>query len=150
MVMYGGASPKVKTEAGKCSVPVPGFYDQQPHSDGYGHAWEFTASRFQQLEGFSSQPRCSVNANKGGSALQSVPVSPKMLKLSDKGSWEAYQSQFELLAAAACWPDFVKTLQLALSLTEDGSDCLLLFGPEERGDYTAVVGALQRHLKSSI
>lgn len=150
MVMYGGDRPKVKTEAGKCSVPVPGFYDQLPHSDGYGHAWEFTALRFQQLKGFSSQPRCSVNVNEDGGALQSVPVSPKTLKLSDKSSWEAYRSQFELLTATACWLDFVKALQLALSLTEDGSECLLLFGPEERGDYTAVVGALQRHLKSSI
>lgn len=67
-----------------------------------------------------------------------------MPKFSGKGSWEAHRAHFELLAAAAHWPDSVKALQLALCLTEDALACLLLLGLKERSDYTALMGALQR------
>lgn len=100
MAMYSGACHKVKTEAEEYSIPMPGFCDQLSHLDGHGYAGECTASRFQQPEGFSSQPRCSAGANEDGSALRSVPVSPKAPKFSGKGSWEGFRAQFELLDAA--------------------------------------------------
>lgn len=84
-----------------------------------------------------------------GGARHWIPASPKTPKFSGKSSWEAYQAQFELLAAAAGWPDATKALQLALSLTEDASTCLLLLSPEERGDYVTLVGALQRRFGES-
>lgn len=37
-----------------------------------------------------------------------------------------------------------RALQLALCLTDDALSCLLLLSPEERRDYGALVGALQR------
>lgn len=72
-----------------------------------------------------------------------------MPKFSGKGSWEVYRAQFELLAAAAHWPDSVKALQLALALMEDAPACLLLLSLEERGDYMALVGTLQRRFGES-
>lgn len=72
-----------------------------------------------------------------------------MPKFSGKGSWEVYRAQFELLAAAAHWPDSVKALQLALALMEDAPTCLLLLSLEERGDYMALVGTLQRRFGES-
>lgn len=84
-----------------------------------------------------------------------MPVSPKTPKFSGKGSWEEYWAQSELLAAASRWPDSVKGLQLAMSLTEDAMACLLLLSPGERGGYMTLVRVLQRrfgesHLKDAV
>lgn len=75
MAMYGGARPKVKTEADECCIPMPGFYDQLLHLDGYGYTGELTALWFHHPERFQSQPRCSVDANEDGGALHSAGLS---------------------------------------------------------------------------
>lgn len=147
--MYSSAHPKDKTEVDECGIPMLGCHDQLPRSDGYGCAGEFITAHFQQPEETSSHPRCSIGANRYASGLHCVPVSRKMPKFSGKGSWEVYQAQFELLAAAAHWPDSVKALQPALALMEDASACLLLFSLEERGDDMAPVGTLQRRFGKS-
>lgn len=96
-----------------------------------------------------SHPGCSIGANEDAGALHCVPVSPKTPKFSGKGSWEEYWAQSELLAAASHWPDSVKGLQLALSLTDDALACLLLLSPGERGGYMTLMRALQRRFWES-
>lgn len=68
----------------------------------------------------------------------------KTPKYSGKADWEAFHAQFELLSRAAGWSEDNKALQLALCLTDEALACLLLLSPEERSDYWALVGALQR------
>lgn len=68
----------------------------------------------------------------------------KTPKYSGKADWEAFHAQFELLSRAAGWSEDNKALQLALCLTDEALACLLLLSPEERSDYGALVGALQR------
>lgn len=68
----------------------------------------------------------------------------KTPKYSGRSDWEAFLAQFELLAHAEGWSLDTKALQLALCLTDDALSCLLLLNPNERRDYGALVGALQR------
>lgn len=117
-----------------------------PWSDGFVNAGEFL---FRLLVTQRIDPRRSFDANKGGGALHCVLVSPKTPNLSGKSSWEAYQAQFEHLATATHWPDTVKALQPALPLTEDASTRLLLLSPDERGDYTMLVGTLHKRFGES-
>lgn len=77
-------------------------------------------------------------------ACQVTAVSVKTPKFNGKTAWEVFIAQFELLADAAGWDAKHTALQLALCLTEDAASCLLLLSREERGDYGALVGALQR------
>lgn len=99
----------------------------------------------------AAQPahECSAgpNVNKDGGAQQLVVARSTTLLFSGKGSWEAYRAQFELLAATAGWSERIKAVQLALSLTEEAADCLLLLSPEEREDYSMLVGALERRFR---
>ena len=80
----------------------------------------------------------------GGAFLTSSPVSIKTPRYTGKADWEAFHAQFELLADAAGWSVKVKALQLAMCLADEALSCLLLLSPEDRGDYVALVGALQR------
>lgn len=73
--MYSSAHPKEKTEVDECGIPMLGFHGQLPRSDGCGYAGEFIAAHFQQPEETWLHPRCSIGANKDGSALHCVPVS---------------------------------------------------------------------------
>ncbi|KAL7841976.1 hypothetical protein SRHO_G00236650 [Serrasalmus rhombeus] len=57
---------------------------------------------------------------------------------------EAFRAQFELFARAVGPSEDMKALQLALCLTDEALTCLLLLSPAERGDYGALVGALER------
>lgn len=83
------------------------------------------------------------DVNKHGGALcNQLPM--KTPKYSGKADWEAFYAQFELLARAAGWSEDTKALQLALCLTDEASHCLLLLSPEERGNFQALVGALQQ------
>ena len=77
-----------------------------------------------------------------GTSRSAAPV--KTPKYSGKSDWEAFHAQFELLATAEEWSRETKALQLALCLTDDALSCLLLLTPEDRHDYEALVGALQR------
>lgn len=77
-------------------------------------------------------------------ACQLTAVSVKTPKFNGKTAWEVFIAQFELLADAAGWDAKHRALQLALCLTEDAASCLLLLSRGERGDYGALVGALQR------
>lgn len=78
--------------------------------------------------GESAAAACQVNA-----------VNLKTPKFNGKTAWEVFIAQFELLADAAGWDAKHRALQLALCLTEDAAS-----SREERGDYSALVGALQR------
>ena len=80
----------------------------------------------------------------GGAFLTSSPVSIKTPRYTGKADWEAFHTQFELLADAAGWSVKVKALQLAMCLADDALSCLLLLSPEDRGDYVALVGAQRR------
>ena len=80
----------------------------------------------------------------GGTFLTSSPVSIKTPRYTGKADWEAFHTQFELLADASGWSVKVKALQLAMCLADDALSCLLLLSPEDRGDYVALVGALRR------
>lgn len=84
-----------------------------------------------------------LTVNRNGGPLCDQPQM-KTPKYSGKADWEAFYAQFELLARAAGWSEDIKALQLALCLTDDAARCLLLLSPEERGNYEALVGALQR------
>ncbi|XP_025760014.1 uncharacterized protein LOC112844604 [Oreochromis niloticus] len=85
----------------------------------------------------------SRDVNKHGGAQQAA-ANIKTPKFSGKTPWEVFIAQFELLAVAAGWSEEHKALQLALCLCEDAAACLLLLTEEQRGDYNALVGALQR------
>jgi len=54
------------------------------------------------------------------------------------------RTQFDLLANAGGWSVEIKALQLAMCLTDEALQCLLLLSPEDRGDYEALVGSLKR------
>lgn len=85
------------------------------------------------------------NVNKHGGAHHTVAgAAVKTPKYSGKSDWEAFHAQFELLAQAEGWSMEAKALQLALCLTDDALSCLLLVSPEDRHNYEALVGALQR------
>lgn len=157
MDSYASTRPKVKMETTD-ELSLPEFSDLSPWTGGlFGQRPDDAASRHCQPDTLN---RClggdePTKVNKDGGAMCFAPASPKTPKFNGRGSWEAYRAQFELLASAARWSDATKALQLALSLTEDASACLLLLSPEERGDYTTLVGALQRrfgesHLKDSL
>lgn len=150
---YASIRPKVKVEADDSSLPE--FHGLSRWTDEHFDSVrpDAAAARLWQPERASSDSRhrceSTSEVNKNGGALQFAPACPKTPKFNGKGSWEAYRAQFELLASAACWSEATKALQLALSLTEDASACLLLLNPEERGDYTTLVGALQRRFGES-
>lgn len=85
------------------------------------------------------------DVNKHGGAFRPAAVPAiKTPKYSGRSDWEAFLAQFELLAQAEEWPVETKALQLALCLTDDALSCLLLLNPEDRRNYGALVGALQR------
>lgn len=90
----------------------------------------------------------SENVNKHGAARAAADTGAvravKTPKFNGKVSWEAFSAQFELLATAHKWPNDIKALELAMCLTDDAVDCLMLLDPKDRGDYEALVGALQR------
>ena len=73
-----------------------------------------------------------------------VVSSVKTPRYAGRSDWEAFLAQFELLAQAEGWSVEKKALQMALSLTDDALSCLLLLSPNDRRDYGALVGALQR------
>lgn len=79
---------------------------------------------------------------RGGAYTCRAPC--KTPKYSGKADWQAFHAQYELLSQAAGWSEDDKALQLALCLTDDALACLLLLSPEERNNYEALVGALQR------
>lgn len=68
----------------------------------------------------------------------------KTSKYNGKVSWEAFHAQFELLAKAQNWSQENKALQLAMCLTDEALACLLLLDVDDRENYAALVGALQR------
>lgn len=68
----------------------------------------------------------------------------KTPKFNGNTPWEVFSAQFEWLAVATGWSEEHKALHLTLCLCEDAARCLLLLSEEERRDYTALVGALQR------
>lgn len=77
-----------------------------------------------------------------------IPPPVKTPRYDGKADWEAFHAQFELLARAGRWSTEVKALQLAMCLTGDALSSLLLLSPEQRNDYDALVGALQRRFGS--
>lgn len=80
----------------------------------------------------------------GGARAATPTVTVKTPKFSGKADWEAFHAQFELLAHAGNWSEDRKALELAMCLTDDALNCLLLLNPDERHDYNALVGALRR------
>ena len=80
----------------------------------------------------------------GGNFLASSLVSIKMPRYNGTADWEAFHTQFELLADDGGWSVKVKVLQLAMCLSDEALSCLLLVSPEDRSDYVALVGALRR------
>lgn len=91
-------------------------------------------------------PAVSPGNERDDSGVRRTVAAPaiKTPRYSGKSDWEAFLAQFELLAHAGDWPIETKALQLALCLTDDALSCLLLLSPEERRDYHALVGSLQR------
>jgi len=59
----------------------------------------------------------------------------KTQKYSGRSDWEAFHTQFELLAHAAGWSMEAKSLKLASCLTDDALSCLVLVSPEDRHNY---------------
>lgn len=91
-------------------------------------------------------PGSDVNKDGGAHTTGTMATanSVKTPKYNGKVSWEAFHAQFELLARSQRWSTETKALQLALCLTEDALACLLLLDIDERDNYDALVGALQR------
>ncbi|KAL7865826.1 hypothetical protein SRHO_G00110730 [Serrasalmus rhombeus] len=85
-----------------------------------------------------AQPKVNKDGNHG------YQPQVKTQNYSGRADWEAFRAQFELLARAVGWSEDMKALQLALCLTDEALTCLLLLSPAERGDYGALVGALER------
>ncbi|XP_029601952.1 uncharacterized protein LOC115186468, partial [Salmo trutta] len=166
--MMLGARQKIKEESDKVSVVgsgVPGregraataIDELESHMAGV----KLSVSKMAELAGFPSlRSRADVTATgistspgaemagpayvnrDGGGLLPLATVAAKLPKFNGQGKWEVFFTQFELLAAAGRWSDETKALQLALSLAEEASECLLTLAPDERGDYGALVEAL--------
>lgn len=138
---------QVKKEADDCAIDMAAYADS-PYEDCVPQYPVSTT--FQSLDAALRGPEsrhvgsAGQNVNKDGGAHPILATGVMTLKFSGKGSWEAYIAQFELLAAASGWTTRMRAVQLALSLTEDAAACLLLLSPEEREDYSMLVGALQR------
>ena len=97
--------------------------------------------------GLPSGSRAQDVNKHGGAHAAAVPGAVgavKSPKYNGKVSWEAFLAQFELLATSQQWSSATKALQLAMSLTDDAIDCLMLLDANDRGNYEALVGALQR------
>lgn len=143
--MFSGedARMQVKKEDEHCSIdmsacaglPAKNFMPQYP---------DFSDSRRWGAPQCAPVPATDQDVNKHGGAHSAVLAGSMSLKFSGRGSLEAYLAQFELLAAAAGWSDKLKAVQLALSLTEDAAECLLLLSSKEREDYAMLVETLQR------
>ena len=68
----------------------------------------------------------------------------KTPRFSGDADFEAFLAQFELLADSVGWSVNQRALQLAMCLSGEAVACLLLLSPEQRRDYRALVGALNR------
>lgn len=138
---------QVKTETEECAIDMSAYSEASPENFVPRYQIPADSRRWDAAQPAQS-PRyehaSDRDINKDGGARPIIMPGATTLKFSGKGSWEAYLVQFELLAAAAGWSGRIKAVQLALSLTEDAAACLLLLSPEERENYSMLVGALQR------
>ncbi|XP_029574004.1 uncharacterized protein LOC115165110 [Salmo trutta] len=166
--MMLGARQKIKEESDKVSVVGSGVPGREGRAatavdelEGHMAGVKLSVSKMAELAGFPShRSRADVTAtgistspgaemagpayvNRDGSGLLPLAtVAAKLPKFNGQGKWEVFFTQFELLARAGRWSDETKALQLALSLAEEASECLLTLAPDERGDYGALVEAL--------
>lgn len=120
-----------------------GGYAATPgHERGFDRSPEHVARLKQMARGLAADAGFGKTGPDGGALCNQPQV--KTPKYNGKADWEAFHAQFELLARSGGWSEDVKALQLAMCLTDEALTCLLLVSPAERGDYGALVGALQR------
>lgn len=105
-----------------------------------------------ETESPSCLPAADQNVNKDGGALNIAATAAQLKtpKYAGTSEWEAFHAQFELLARARGWTKQEQALHLALCLVGDALQCLLLLSPEDRQDYDALVGALNRRFGQCI
>ena len=66
-----------------------------------------------------------------------------------KGTWDAYHTQFEMLARINKWNDLDKAAYLAISLRGSAATVLVNLPPDHRQDYNALTAALQARFGSA-
>lgn len=66
-----------------------------------------------------------------------------------KGMWDAYHTQFEMLARINKWNDLDKAAYLAISLRGSAGMVLVNLPPDHRQDYNARTAALQARFGSA-
>ncbi len=98
-----------------------------------------TAMPFEPLDGDAG--------DEGGAARVSMQQRP--ITYDGKGTWDAYQAQFELLATMNRWGDTQKAVYLAISLRGPAVTVLTNLPPEQRRDYAALSKALENRFGSA-
>ncbi|KAL1276534.1 hypothetical protein QQF64_036157 [Cirrhinus molitorella] len=159
------ATRRMAADAG-LSLPDPSVAESRrsftstTNKHGSAHGTTLNSDADRRSDAHGTAPTSDVNRHGGvhGAALltdqneyggaRAAAVAVKTPKFSGKADWEAFHAQFELLAHAGGWSEDRKALELAMCLTDDALNCLLLLNPEDRHDYKALVGALRRRFWS--
>ena len=92
------------------------------------------------VEGESGRERSTLSS-RGGSVTGTTMQRPA--PFDGKGTWDAYHTQFEMLARINKWNDLDKAAYLAISLRGPAATVLTNLPPDQRQDYTALTAALQ-------
>ena len=66
-----------------------------------------------------------------------------------RSPWDAYKLQFEMLADVNGWSDAERATYLAVSLRESALTVLSNISPDHRGEYSALVAALDKRFGSA-
>lgn len=113
--------------------------ETEPHyggEDPLGDDWTTTG------DGGASSSERRTGAGYGGATLQ------RPAPYDGKSSWDAYRTQYEMLAGIHRWSDNQKATYLAVSLRGAAATVLTNLPPEQRRDYKALAAALDSRFGS--
>ena len=87
-------------------------------------------------------PNGDTETRGGGAAASPVSQQQRPAPFDGKLAWDAYRTQFELLAMMNRWSDTEKAAYLAITLRGPAATVLTNLPPEQRGSYEALITAL--------
>lgn len=130
----GGVTPSGSASHGADGAGWDGF---TPGS-GAGSAGEVAADA-----DVTSEERDSTLTHGGRSATVTTASVQKPAPFDGNLTWDAYHTQFEMLARINCWSDADKAGYLAISLRGPAATVLTNLPPDQRQNYATLTAALQ-------
>ena len=100
------------------------------------------SSRRREAISVGGGPYGDAETRGGGAATTPVGQQQRPAPFDGKLAWDAYRTQFELLAMMNRWSDAEKAAYLAISLRGPAATVLTNLPPEQRGSYEALTTAL--------